>query len=332
MIISVVIPTYNSEKTLEKTLKSIREQSFNQEEIEILIIDGGSTDNTLEIANRYGCIILKNEKKLPEFAKNIGIRNAAGKYICNLDSDEVIENKDSFRKKIEFLENSDAKNILSSGLKTPNNNIFTDYTNSFGDPFSFFIYKISGFGYVKSLISNKYRYEQIGDFKKFYIDNKITPICDGGGSVYDVAFLKQITDINVDNISASVFDKMTEKTNCFVIMNDDYITHYTSASFSILLRKIRFRVINNIFNKKETPGFANREARIPKIKKIKKYLFIPFSLLVLPVLIFSIINAVKYKKYYFIWLNTILAVYTALIILWFYILKIFKINIKLDKY
>ena len=56
MIISVVIPTYNSEKTLEKSLKSIREQSFNQEEIEILIIDGGSTDNTLEIAKKHAII------------------------------------------------------------------------------------------------------------------------------------------------------------------------------------------------------------------------------------------------------------------------------------
>ncbi len=276
--ITVVMPTYNSEKTIEKSLKSVREQSLKQEEIEILIIDGRSTDNTLEIANRYGCVILKNEKKLPEFAKNIGIRKASGKYICSLDSDEVIENKDSFRKKVEFLENSDVKNILSSGLRTPDNNIFTDYTNSFGDPFSYFIYKISGSGYKKSLINNKYRYEEIQDFEQFFIDKKITPICDGGGNFFDVSYLKQITDINTDNISASVFDKITEKTNCFAIMDDDYITHYTSASFSILLRKIRFRVINNIFNKKETPGFANREARIPKIKKMKKYLFIPFSL------------------------------------------------------
>ena len=59
-LLSVIIPTYNSEETLEKTLTSLRMQTIPQEQMEILIIDGGSTDSTLEIAKKYNTIILDN--------------------------------------------------------------------------------------------------------------------------------------------------------------------------------------------------------------------------------------------------------------------------------
>lgn len=330
--ISVIIPTFNSGKTLENTLISIKNQSLNQEEIEILIIDSGSVDNTLELAEKYRCRILKNKKRLPEFAKFIGMNNAKGQYICNLDSDEVIENNKSFENKMLFLENSRIKHLMSSGLKNPYKNIFQDYTNSFGDPFSYFIYKISGSDYAKSLKRNKYRFKKEGVFNQFFIDNKITPICDGGGSFYNVSYLKENFNIKEIGIVTKVFDNLTGKTNCFAIMDDDYIIHYSSSNFKTLLRKIRFRVVNNIFFKDQTPGYVNREQNIPRRYKVKKYLFIPFSLCIIPMFMFSIKQAFIYKKYYFIWLNIILSFYTAAIICWYYMLKILGIKIKLDRY
>ena len=51
---SIIIASYNSERTLGFTLKSIRRQSIDQNELEILVIDGGSTDSTRKIAAKYG--------------------------------------------------------------------------------------------------------------------------------------------------------------------------------------------------------------------------------------------------------------------------------------
>ena len=70
-LISIIMPTFNSEKTLELSLKSIREQEIDQKQIEILILDGGSTDSTVEIAKRYEATVIKNERRLPEFAKQL---------------------------------------------------------------------------------------------------------------------------------------------------------------------------------------------------------------------------------------------------------------------
>ena len=52
-MISIIMPTFNSEKTLEESLKSIRRQEIDQAQIEILLVDGGSTDKTAEIARKY---------------------------------------------------------------------------------------------------------------------------------------------------------------------------------------------------------------------------------------------------------------------------------------
>ena len=71
---SIIMPTLNSEKTIEHALKSIREQEYDQELIEILVVDGGSSDCTLSIAQKYNAKILHNKKKLPEIAKEIGFR------------------------------------------------------------------------------------------------------------------------------------------------------------------------------------------------------------------------------------------------------------------
>ena len=89
-MISIIMPTFNSEKTLEESLKSIRRQEIDQAQIEILLVDGGSTDKTAEIARKYHAEMIHNERKLPEFAKQQGLLAAKGTYGNFIDSDESL--------------------------------------------------------------------------------------------------------------------------------------------------------------------------------------------------------------------------------------------------
>ena len=82
--ISVIMPAYNAERTIELALRSIRMQTI-ADQIEILVIDGGSTDATREIARQYGAVILENPHRLPEPAKLIGIQRAKGRYVVKQD-------------------------------------------------------------------------------------------------------------------------------------------------------------------------------------------------------------------------------------------------------
>lgn len=84
-LVSVLIPTLNSGKTLEKCLDSTINQTYKN--IEIILIDGGSDDSTIAIANNYNCkiFILKGEERSKSL--NFGFNKSGGKYIYRLDSD-----------------------------------------------------------------------------------------------------------------------------------------------------------------------------------------------------------------------------------------------------
>ena len=94
-LISVIIPIYNKEKYLDNCLKSIINQSYK--EIEIILINDGSTDSSEEICKRYKSKdnrikLISTENRGAASARNTGIENAVGKYLSFIDADDYIEN------------------------------------------------------------------------------------------------------------------------------------------------------------------------------------------------------------------------------------------------
>ncbi len=89
-LISVVIPVYNSEKTLAACLDSLRRLSWSP--VEIIMIDDGSSDASPEILKQYGDAIrvIRIPNAGPSRARNIGIREANGDFIAFTDSDCIV--------------------------------------------------------------------------------------------------------------------------------------------------------------------------------------------------------------------------------------------------
>ncbi|HBG61917.1 MAG: hypothetical protein A2Y03_09700 [Omnitrophica WOR_2 bacterium GWF2_38_59] len=88
-LISIILPTYNGEKYVEEALNSIFNQSFS--DYEIIVIDNGSKDSTLEILSKYTkkITILKESQPGVSFARNKGIKASKGKYIAFIDQDDI---------------------------------------------------------------------------------------------------------------------------------------------------------------------------------------------------------------------------------------------------
>ena len=84
--ISIIIPIYNSEKTLERTFKSLKNQTFKN--FEIIAINDNSQDKSLEIAKKYTKnIIIHKINKGPAVSRNEGIKKAKADLLAFIDSD-----------------------------------------------------------------------------------------------------------------------------------------------------------------------------------------------------------------------------------------------------
>ena len=101
--LSVIIPAYNSELYIQSTIKSVQQQNYPDKEI--IVINDGSTDRTLEKLAFFGdsISIINQNNSGPATARNAGLQKARGKYIAFLDSDDLWL-QDKLRKQVDFLE------------------------------------------------------------------------------------------------------------------------------------------------------------------------------------------------------------------------------------
>ena len=92
MKVSIIVPVYNMEKRLNKCLDSIINQTYKN--IEIIVINDGSKDNSLDIIKSYHddrIKIINQDNQGISVARNNGIKASSGDYLCFVDSDDYIE-------------------------------------------------------------------------------------------------------------------------------------------------------------------------------------------------------------------------------------------------
>ena len=185
--ISFIIPTYNASLHIGSCLESIRNQKYPQDRIEILILDGGSADETLSIAGKYNCQVLKNSKKLAEYGVQLGMESAKGDLLAVFAADnELVDN--NWVQKVADVFNSD-KDIsavwgrLAAGEKDSSLNKYFELIQS--DPLNWFL--------NNNLDSYKKNAELFGkDFYKFKVDPKKPLVWGANGLIYRAEKIKPI--------------------------------------------------------------------------------------------------------------------------------------------
>ncbi|KKQ25803.1 MAG: Glycosyl transferase family 2 [Candidatus Woesebacteria bacterium GW2011_GWA1_37_8] len=334
-LITIAIATFNSESTLSKTLTSIKNQKYPRQKIEILIIDGGSIDTTLDIARQFNCSVVKNVKTELIYAKHIGYLQAKGVYLIYLDSDEVLENNDSLRIKINaFQKDTRVKGVMPTGYITPLNFASINYyINDFGDPFSYFNYRLSQNAdlYINQL---KKRGTIISEDETNVVFNftstRPRPMIElmAGGGMIDLSYFRnRFPEIKTNpSLVAFYFYYLNQDRQFLAVTKNDAIIHYSSGSLRKYTKKIASRVKNNIF---ETDmgkgGFSGRETFQPQWFRFKKYLFIPYSFSLILPFIDSLLLLLTRKKAIFL-IHTPLCLYTTLLILYYSFLRTFGVK------
>ena len=250
---SIIIPCYNIEKYISKTLKNVLAQTFQN--FEIILINDGSEDNTGKILDSYSNkdnrirVIHKENEGVSE-ARNVGIKNAKGEYIYFLDGDDLIENT-FLERANEVLKNNKIE-IFSFGFNMifENGKIKRKYSSEKYDN------KIIRSKKFLSLFFNKKVGQNMCSFivKKDIIENKIffTKGLERGEDLeFQIKML--LRDVNL----------FYDKTPFF---------KYVSRNGSVVQSKVKL----NIFNFLEVLEKFRKEIKDENLKKDLEYFFITY--------------------------------------------------------
>lgn len=133
--ISIIVPVYNAEKYIENCIQSIIDQSHNN--IEIIFVDDGSVDSSLEILNKYKSLdkrvkVISKENGGVSSARNVGMNKATGEYILFVDSDDTID-PNTLKICLDRLDVKQADTVVFDYCKLIKDNLIEDSSENLKD-------------------------------------------------------------------------------------------------------------------------------------------------------------------------------------------------------
>ncbi|MFS1895233.1 glycosyltransferase family 2 protein [Vibrio lentus] len=170
---SVVIPCYNASKWIEKALTSLESQNYKP--LDVIVVDDGSTDDSIEVVNNYkqrsslDILVLSQKNAGPAVARNLGVSQSKGDYIAFLDADDHWDT-DKIATDASYLANSNYKILVSNvnlvdnaGVVIRSNN--NDYSNDSSEVCEkLFLGKLSMM--TPTLVIERELFKKLGGFSK----------------------------------------------------------------------------------------------------------------------------------------------------------------------
>lgn len=157
--ISVLIPSYNSEKYIEDCLQSILKQSLRP--YEIIVVDDGSSDQTVQVLLAYKEVkVICQEKKGVSFARNTALAESIGEFIAFQDADDLWF-VDKLKLQFEFLSNNPDIGLVFSKMKNFIDPTINDQSKTYWEHFQ--KKNIDPIG-LPSMLSRRSVFEIVGNF------------------------------------------------------------------------------------------------------------------------------------------------------------------------
>jgi len=299
--LSIIICTYNGKRLVKRLLDSINEQDYDGK-LEIICVDGGSGDGTLELFKRYNVKVYHNKKKFPEGAgmgKAQGVEIAHGEFVLIVDQDNKLIGKGCLKELIKPLVID--KEIFGCACRLfvdKGDSVTNRYLSYVGtDPFA------SNRSIEGKMALGKIKLDDCGGYYSYKI-KKEDNLCTGGNCfVYRKKFLEKIGGYtqDVDVIGAFVnlgIDKMAVPKNAY--------THHLAVSGfkEFLVKKWRWGWHYAFENRENrTAGWYPNGFR----ETIRFGGYLLFNLIFIPNLVIGIKKTLQYKDA--VWLMHPVAVF-----------------------
>ncbi|HUW22037.1 MAG TPA: glycosyltransferase family 2 protein [Candidatus Bathyarchaeia archaeon] len=294
--ISAPMISYNDETILEDCLASIRSQNYDQKLVNIIIIDGGSTDATLRIAKKYGAVIISRPdlKNQPNIRGRLALDLSRGDLILSLSADNRLQEPDALVKMVETFTDKEiiACQTLRYGYKKTDP-ILSRYFALIGgcDPIAVGLGKADRGPYDNRNWHSFGTVYDCGEYYKvkFKPDVSKIPTLGANGFLVRRELLEKMDyKENATHIDMCV-SLIQQGYNTFAFVKNKHIIHYIDVGvINFLRRKMRYagmysatkiERVYGVFHKKDTSWliwlvFANTTFIVPFSRAIKGYLYV----------------------------------------------------------
>lgn len=276
--VSFVIVTYNSEAIIEECLASIANQNYPKDKIEVIVVDGGSRDSTVKIAQRYGAKVIFENTGRPESATAIGVAHASGELVANVASDNVLPHSNWLRMMVQPFEENHAI-VATQPLRytyRKSDSLLDRYFALFGvnDPLPYYLNKRDRLSWTENSWNLAGRARDVGDFFIVKFDSSDVPTLGANGFIIrkDVLLKANCRPMDFFHIDVN-YDLIKMGYNTYGIVKTD-IVHQTGYSFLVYLRK-RIKYMRLYFTDK--PRRRYHVYSSSERQKLLKYLIYSFT-------------------------------------------------------
>ena len=299
--VSIVIPTYNSGSTIEDCLESLKKQTKSPEEI--IIVDGHSKDSTIDIAKKYECKIFYEEGGSRAAACNVGVPEANGDYIVFIDADAIAK-EDWLENLIAAFDKDHGREVVCTtgpNIEYPNE---TDFGKAVSAVYNTFIGG-NWTEHIKSIFDKENRYVQSAA---------------GCNAAYKRVYLEEVMPFNEKLITAEDTEinyKLIQKGYSIYFEPNAIVYHQRPQSHKAYRNKAKKYARGKIqFFRAHKAGLDFGHA-LPPLYFITGIFFILailanywvglgiagyFGFYLLTILLVSIIQSIRYKKWKFLYL------------------------------
>jgi glycosyltransferase involved in cell wall biosynthesis len=287
--ISLAIPTYNESVNIDRCLASVFNDSYPGQ-LEVFVIDGGSTDQTLNLARKYPVIVLNNLKKQAEYGKKIALDAARGDFFMILDCDMSLEGKNWFKKMVTPLMEDPILAGSFAGFTYHRDDAPLNRYISFDpiqrDPLFSFLTPA-----IKSVTVKKCQGYRVVN----YAPGKILPagfVLNRVKDLQETGIFKRKKYMELDNLSIFVKNGKTR----YVYREDVYLYHPFLTTLSNLVRKRVRNLETMYFNQPDPREWTWINWQAPA-GFIKLFFWIIYVYSIVPSVLVGLSKSIKYKDW-----------------------------------
>jgi|SRR5579859_1685377 len=297
--VSFIVPTLNADFILERCLQAIRSQNYPKEKVEIVIADAGSNDRTLNIARRYKAKIISNPEILHEPGKARASQVAKGEILFFVDADNILVHQQWLKQMIlPYVENPKVTGFLPQTEPPKDSSSLNQYLGYlFTDPFTWFVYGSTANPKDWSRIYTPLK--KTSNYRLYRFSPKNPPLfglSQGVGTTR--SFQREKMGHNDDLLSGI---KLIAEGGVIAYVPTAGVYHYHVTNFSEFLRKYRWRIRNNFLQKISGMGFVNREQFFGFDRRLRTFLFLPYSFSVFLPLFDAVRLSIEYRDLVCLW-------------------------------